>query len=258
VLLEGKVVVVSGIGPGLGRSVALGVAREGADVVLSARRDVFATEVAAEVESLGRRAVCVQADITSQDDCQRLVDTATAELGRIDVLVNNAFLIPDGRSFEDADFESWQQAIDVNLFGALRLTKTALPVLKEQEDSRVVMVNTMSVQKIEPKYGSYAASKGALATVTKTLALELGRYGVRVNAIHPGYIYGDSVEWYLNHLADQRGVTFQEVYDEIAGETCLGYLPPADEIAGAVVFFASPLARCITGQALAVNAGHWM
>ena len=101
------------------------------------------------------------------------------------------------------------------------------------------------------------ASKGALATVTKTLALELGPKGIRVNGIHPGYIYGDSVEWYFNHLAEKRGITFQEVYDEVASETCLGYLPHSEEIAGTAVFFASPLAKPVTGQMIGVNAGHW-
>ena len=94
--------------------------------------------------------------------------------------------------------------------------------------------------------------------MTKTLALELGPRGIRVNGIHPGYIYGDSVEWYFNHQAEKRGITFQEVYDEVASETCLGYLPHSSEIAGAAVFFASPLAKCVTGTALPVNAGHWL
>ena len=146
----------------------------------------------------------------------------------------------------------------VNLWGTLQLTQAVLPLLKRKDDTRIVMINTMSVQKIEESFGGYAASKAALATATKTLAVELGRYGVRVNAVHPGYIWGPSVEWYLNHLAEEQGRTFQEVYDEIAGETCLKYLPSSEEIAGAVVFFASPLAKPVTGQALSVNAGHWI
>ena len=127
-------------------------------------------------------------------------------------------------------------------------------------DARIVMVNTMSTQMIEEKAGSYAASKAALGAVTKTLARELGDYGIRVNAVHPGYIWGDSVRIYLEWQADERGpgVSWQEVYDERAEETCLGYLPHSSEIAGAVVFFASPLAKCVTGTALPVNAGHWM
>ena len=94
--------------------------------------------------------------------------------------------------------------------------------------------------------------------ITKTLALELGPSGIRVNGIHPGYIWGESVEWYFNELATERGVTPQEVYDEIAGETALKYLPVVEEIAGAVLFFATDLSKCVTGQSLAVNSGHLM
>lgn len=122
------------------------------------------------------------------------------------------------------------------------------------------MVNTMSVQHIEANYGSYTGSKSALAGVTKTLAMELGVYGIRVNAVHPGYIWGDSVKIYFEMQATERndGSTWEDVYTERAKETALGYLPHSSEIAGAVVFFASPLAKCVTGAALPVNAGHWM
>jgi NAD(P)-dependent dehydrogenase (short-subunit alcohol dehydrogenase family) len=257
VLLEGKVAVVSGAGPGLGRDVALGMAAEGADVVLAARRPDALAKVAAEVTALGRRAVEVPCDITDPERCDAVAERALEELGRVDILVNNAFHGGDFRSFMDGDLEEWRRTMDVNFFGTLAMTKALVPALEASGDGRIVMVNTMSMQRIQPKYGAYAASKGALATATRTLALELGPRGIRVNGVHPGYIYGDSVEWYLNHLAEKRGITFQEIYDELAGETCLGYLPPSAEIAGAVVFFASPLAKPITGQSLAVNCGHW-
>ena len=197
-LLEGKVGLVSGIGPGMGRDIALAFAREGADVALLGRTEARLRSVAEEVEALGRRALPVVCDIADEGAC-------VAAAG----------------------------------------------------DGRVVMINTMSVQRIERRWGAYVASKGALAAITKTLARELGAKGIRVNGVHPGYIYGESVEWYFNHLADKRGVTFQDVYDEVAAETCLGYLPHSEEIAGTVVYFASPLARPVTGQMIGVNAGHW-
>ena len=137
------------------------------------------------------------------------------------------------------------------------MTRACVPHLEATGDGRVIMINSMSVQRIQPKWGAYVASKGALAAITKTLALELGEKGIRVNALLPGYIYGDSVEWYFNHQAEKRGITFQEVYDEVASETCLGYLPTSEEIAGTVVFFASRLAKPVTGQMIGVNAGHW-
>lgn len=255
-MLDGKVAVVSGLGPGMGRDMSLALAREGADIVMAARREKRMAKVAAEVEALGRRALCVPTDITNRADCDNLATRARAEMGRVDILVNNAFSDGTFSKFEDSDLDDWRSTFDVNFFGTLQLTQAVVPHLKEQDDSRIIMINSMATLKIEELYGAYAASKAALATATKTLATELGPYGVRVNAVVPGYIWGASVEWYLNHLAEEQGRTFDEVYDDIAGETCLKYLPSSEEIVGAVVFFASPLAKPVTGQALSVNCGH--
>lgn len=256
-LVENKVAVVSGIGPGMGRDISLALAREGANIVLVGRTRSKLDAVAAEVESLGKRALPLICDVTDEAACEEVVEGAIADLGGIDILVNNAYDGGDASTFMDADFDRWRKTMDVNLFGSLAMTRACVPALEASGDGRVVMVNTMSIQRIQQRWGAYAASKGALATATKTLALELGPKGIRVNAIHPGYIYGDSVEWYFNHQAEKRGITFQEVYDEVADETCLGYLPTSAEIAGTVVFFASPLSRAVTGQMIGVNAGHW-
>jgi len=256
-LLEGKAAIVSGIGPGMGRDISLAFAREGADVALGGRTLSRLEAVAEEVEALGVRAFPVVCDIADEAQCTEAVNAAATELGRLDILVNNAYDGGDAKTFMDADFDRWRQTIEVNLFGSLAMTRAAVPHLEASGDGRVIMINTMSTQRIQEKWGAYAASKGALQTVTKTLALELGPRGIRVNGIHPGYIYGDSVEWYFNHLAEKRGITFQEVYDEVASETCLGYLPHSEEIAGTAVFFASPLAKPVTSQMIGVNAGHW-
>ena len=255
-LLEGKVGLVSGIGPGMGRDIALAFAREGADVALLGRTEARLRSVAEEVEALGRRALPVVCDIADEGACVAAAAAVADGLGGIDVLVNNAYHGGDAKPFMEADFADWHTTMEVNLFGSLYLTRACVPHLEASGDGRVVMINTMSVQRIERRWGAYVASKGALAAITKTLARELGAKGIRVNGVHPGYIYGESVEWYFNHLADKRGVTFQDVYDEVAAETCLGYLPHSEEIAGTVVYFASPLARPVTGQMIGVNAGH--
>jgi NAD(P)-dependent dehydrogenase (short-subunit alcohol dehydrogenase family) len=264
-MLEGKTAVVTGIGPGMGRDISLGLAREGADIALVARSDKVLPAVAEEVEALGRRAVAVYGNIADADDCARVSDEVRAAFdGSLDILVNSAFHGGRHESFEDADLEKWHRPMNVNYFGTLQLTQALLPLLKaageEAGDARIVMVNTMSVHHIEAGAGSYAGSKAALGAVTKTLARELGTYGIRVNAVHPGYIWGDSVKIYFEWQAEARGgdATWQDVYDDRAAETCLGYLPHSSEIAGAVVFYASPLAKCVTGSALPVNAGHWM
>ena len=263
-LLEGKTALVTGIGPGMGRDISLGLAREGADIVMVGRSDKHMPGVAGEVEALGRRVVQIQADVAVADDCARVAGTVATEVGPLDVLVNSAFHAGRMEPFETANLEKWRRPLDINYFGTLQLTQALLPALKaagaERGDARIVMINTMSVQSIEAEHGSYVGSKAALAGVTKTLAVELGRYNIRVNSIHPGYIWGDSVKIYFEMQAAERGgdTTWQDIYDERAAETALGYLPHSSEIAGAAVFFASPLARCVTGTALPVNGGHWI
>ena len=264
-MLEGKQAVVTGIGPGMGRDISLALAREGADVALVARSDKVLPSVAEEIEAMGRRAVAVYGNIADAEDCARIAtEVGDAFGGRVDVLVNSAFHGGRHETFEDADLSKWRRPMDVNYFGTLQLTQAMLGHLKAAAaasgDARIVMINTMSVHHLEERAGSYAGSKAALGAVTKTLARELGGYGIRVNSVHPGYIWGDSVQIYFEWQAEERGggATWQDVYDERAAETCLGYLPHSSEIAGAVVFFASPLAKCVTGTALPVNAGHWL
>jgi NAD(P)-dependent dehydrogenase (short-subunit alcohol dehydrogenase family) len=257
-LLEGKVAIVSGLGPGMGRDISLQFSQEGASLVLAARRPKMMEKVAAEIREAGGQALCVSTDISDNDACVALAAAAVDEFGGIDVLVNNAFHGGDYTPFMDGNLDTWRETMDTNFFGTLQLTKAVVPSMQARGGGHIVMVNTMSVQRPQPGYGAYAASKSALAMATKTLALELGKDGIRVNAVHPGYIWGDSVEWYFGELGKQRGISGQEVYDEVAAETALGYLPHSSEIAGAVLFYACDLSKCITGTALPVNGGHFM
>jgi NAD(P)-dependent dehydrogenase (short-subunit alcohol dehydrogenase family) len=258
-MLDGRVALIAGVGPGLGREIALAYAREGADVVLCARRTDEPEQVAERVREQGRRALVQAVDVTDRDGCDAAVRAAVDQLGALDVLVNNAFHAGDFARFVDADLDRWRRTMEVNFFGAMTMTQAAVPALGRSGDGRIVMINTMSTtNNIEKAYGAYAASKGALATATRTLALELGELGIRVNAVHPGYIWGPNVQIYFRMQAEERGVSEQDVYDEVAAQTALGYLAPAAEIAGAAVFFASELARPITGQAIGVDAGQWI
>ncbi len=257
-LVHGKVALVSGIGPGMGRDISLLLAEHGADVALGARTIEKCEAVGEEVEKLGRQALPLRLDITDAASCEEAVATTVERFGRIDILVNNAFHDGDFARFIDADFDSWRTTMDVNLWGTLRLSQVVAKQMEAQGDGgRIVMTNSMSAVRIQERFGAYTASKAALAAATKTLAKELGRFGIRVNGVHPGYIWGDSVEQYFRYQADKRGITFEERYQEVAKETALGYLPHSAEIAGAVLFLASDLAKPITGQALHVNAGHW-
>jgi NAD(P)-dependent dehydrogenase (short-subunit alcohol dehydrogenase family) len=257
-LLDGKVALVSGVGPGLGRDIALACARHGAMVAVGARTEANVVAIAAEVEGLDAKALALRLDICDADSCRRAVERVVETFGGLDVLVNNAFHAGDRTHFVDADLEDWRRTMDVNLFGTLQLTQACVAPMAKRGDGRVVMVNSMSAVRMRPRFGAYTASKAALAAATKILAVELGAQGIRVNGIHPGYIWGDSVAMYFEHLARRKGITPEEQYSEVAAETALGYLPPSSEIAEAVVFFASDMSKPITGQALGVNAGHWL
>jgi NAD(P)-dependent dehydrogenase (short-subunit alcohol dehydrogenase family) len=255
-LLAGTVVVVSGVGPGLGRSIALQSARAGADVVLAARTASRLDEVAKEVTALGRRAVAIPADITDEQSAAHLAQEALDAFGRVDTLVNNAFAIPPLTSLADADLTALRAAFDTNVVGTLRLTRLFTPALAARRGS-VVMINSAVLRHSRLPFGGYKMAKSALLAVARSLATELGPQGIRVNSVAPGYIWADSLKWYFGYLAEQRGVDRQQVYDETAATTDLRALPEPDEVADAVVFLASPMARAITGQCLDVNCGEY-
>jgi NAD(P)-dependent dehydrogenase (short-subunit alcohol dehydrogenase family) len=255
-LLTGTVVVVSGVGPGLGRSIALASAREGADVVLAARTASRLDEVAKEVTALGRRGVAVPADITDEQSAALLADAALAAFGRVDTLVNNAFAIPPLTSLADADLAAIRAALDTNVVATLRLTRLFTPALAASRGS-VVMINSAVLRHSRLPFGGYKMAKSALLALAQSLATELGPQGIRVNSVAPGYIWADSLKWYFGYLARQRGVDRQQVYDETAATTDLRRLPEPDEVADAVIFLASSMARAITGQCLDVNSGEY-
>jgi NAD(P)-dependent dehydrogenase (short-subunit alcohol dehydrogenase family) len=256
-LLEGRVAIVSGVGPGIGHDTALAFAREGADVALGARTEERLGEVAAEVEALGRRAVWRPTDITSEEQCESLAQAALDAFGRIDILVNNAFVQPPMETIEANSLDTWRQSFEINLFGAVAMTKAIIPTMKRQGGGSIVFVSSMSTRRITEGFGAYAAAKSGIMSTARTLARELGGHGIRVNSVVPGYVWGPSLRWWFKQLAKEQGRTREEVYQEVADETALKHLPEPAEIADAVVFFASDLSRGITGQALDVNAGHW-
>lgn len=256
-LLTDRTVLVSGVGPGVGAELAVAAAREGADVVLAARSASMLEETAGRVQAHGRRAVAVPTDVTDPAQCERLVAAARGELGRIDVLVHNAFLSNPVALVEQADLDDWRRIFEVNLFGAIRLTQLVAPLMRVQKRGSIVFVNSMSIRIIEPMMGGYAASKGALLTAARTLAKELGPDGIRVNSIVPGYIWSAKMEAYFRKMAADRGVPYEAVHGDVTSRTALHHIPDSAEVADAAIFFASDLSRAVTGQSLDVNGGHY-
>jgi len=255
-LLPDKVVVVAGVGTGLGRSIALASAREGADVVLAARTAERLEEVAKEVTALGRRARPVPTDLTDSDAVERLLATAVDAFGRVDALVYNALAMPPIKDLGVVGLDAIAASFDANVVAALRLTRLFTPALAESKGA-VVMINSMVVRFSQRTMGPYKLTKAALLAMAQSLATELGPQGIRVNSVAPGHIWGDSLQWYFGYLAKKRGITPEQVYAETAAPIDLGRLPEPDEIADAAVFLASDMARAITGQCLDVNCGEY-
>ena len=255
-VLDDRVVVVSGVGPGLGAAIALQSARAGATVVLAARTEKRLEKVAAAVREIGGTALVVPTDITDDASAQNLLDRTLEEHGRVDALVNNAFAMPPIEPVSEAELDVIRAGFETNVLGALRMSKVFVPAL-EQTRGAVVMINSAVLRHSSPEYGAYKMGKAALLAMSQALASEVGPRGVRVNSVAPGYIYADSLTWYFDHLAHERGTTHQAVYDETAAACDLRRLPVPEEIADAVVFLASDMARGITGQCLDVNCGEY-
>lgn len=255
-LLDGKVVLVSGVGPGLGRSIALRAAAAGADVVLAARTASYLDDVAKEVTAAGRRALAVTVDVTDEAATERLVSTALDAFERVDAVVHNAFAMPPMRDLTTVDLDVLRLSFETNVFAALRLTRMLKPVLTETKGS-VVMVNSAVLRHSRRTFGPYKMAKASLLAVAQSLATELGPAGVRVNSVAPSYIWADTLKGYFAYLASKRGVPAEQVYEETAATTDLRRLPEPDEIADVVVFLASDLARAVTGQCLDVNCGEF-
>lgn len=255
-ILSDKVVVVSGVGPGLGRSICLRAAVAGATVVLAARTESRLTAIADEVRDIGGTTLVVPTDITDDAAVANLVARTVGELGRVDVVVNNAFALPSMKPLARTDFDQITASIELTVLGTLRVIKGFTDALA-QTNGAIVNINSMVIRHSEPRYGSYKLTKSALLAMSQSLATELGGKGIRVNSVAPGYIWDDQLKWYFGEVATKYGITPEQVYEQTASKSDLKRLPEPDEIAEAVVFLGSSMASAITGHTLDVNCGEY-
>ncbi|MGH3170374.1 MAG: SDR family oxidoreductase [Trebonia sp.] len=254
-LMHDKVVIVAGVGPGMGRSIALACAREGADVVLASRTASRLDEVAKEIAALGQRALPVPCDLTDPATAQQLAAAARETFGRVDTLVYNALAMPPIGGLGVVPLEALPAAFDGNVMAALRLTRQLIPALTDSRGS-VVIINSMVIRFSELTMGPYKLVKTAMLAMAQNLATEYGPLGIRVNSVAPGQVWGDTLKAYFGYLATQNDETVEDIYERVAAGIDLRKLPEPDDVADAVLFLASDLARAVTGQCLDVNSGE--
>ena len=262
-LLKDKFVIVSGIGPGLGVKLAVEAAREGAaGVAIGARSADKLDDAEQRMRAVNPRCVVLKqvTDITDRKHCEAIVDAAVKKFGRVDGLVNSAFLHGDMDYVSSAKLDDWISGpIATNLIGTLKLTQAVIPQMKKQGGGAIVMINTMAVRQVPPLgEAGYAASKAALANSAKYLAKELGPHKIRVNTVHMGWMWGAPVQGYMQWQAQQSGGSVEAMKAQVASGIPLGEIPTDDDCAKAALFFVSDYARVVTGATLDVNGGHYM
>jgi NAD(P)-dependent dehydrogenase (short-subunit alcohol dehydrogenase family) len=256
VLLEGTTMVVSGVGPGLGREIAEAAHREGASVMMGARREENLRAAADSIDPSGERVGWRRTDITVPEDCDRLIDAAVEQFGRLDSLVNCAALDTMMGGLEGADLDSWMPAFETNVIGTLRMVQAAVPKLKERGGA-IVFIGSQIQYWPQIMQMAYASSKAALHAATVHLATELGPHKIRVNTVVPTWMWGPPVEGYVDWMSSSQGVPPEEVIGGITKNMPLGEIPSDGDVAEVVVFFASERARMVTAQSLFVNAGEF-
>jgi 3-oxoacyl-[acyl-carrier protein] reductase len=243
--LTGRRALVTGGSRGIGAACVRLLARAGAEVAFSFReRSDAAGDIAREVETSGRRAVALQADMGSRAGCEELVAAAAAALDGLDILIHNAGIWTYGRVESMAD-EIWTETMQVNLDSAFYLTRAAVPRLRAGGVGRIVYITSTAAQRGEAEHGHYAASKGALQSLTKSLAVELAPDAITVNAVAPGWIVTDMV---TGALSTEEIALVEEGIPR-------GMMGTPEDVAGPVLFLVSDLAAHITGEIVNVNGG---
>lgn len=249
-LLAGKTVLVTGASAGIGRAVAIGCARHGADVALNFARDVRGAESAvAEIEALGRKGVAIQGDVADPKTATDFVTKAVAALGRVDVFVNNAGICPF-HAFLDMPVETFERTMQVNLHGAYFMVQAAANQMVKQGDGGSIIAMSSISALVGGEYQThYTPTKAGLHSLMQSVAIALGKHKIRCNSLFPGTILTDINK---EDLADTKKREYME------GRIPLGRLGQPDDLVGPTVFLASDLAQYVTGASLLVDGGAYV
>ena len=260
-LLAGKVVVVSGIGPGLGVKLAVEAARAGARAVVIAARTPAKLDDA-ESRIRAARPECevlkVATDIVDRVQCKRLVEAAIGRFGRIDALINSAYCHGAFEPVSTCDLENWREVFETNIFGSMTLTQEVIPRMKLQGEGAILFINTQATRRPFAGEGAYAASKGALKVLAAYLAGEVGPHGIRVNTLLPGWMWGEPVQGYVRQTAAQKGVGEGQIAAGISANFALRRIVTDDEVARSAMMLISDYATALTGATLDANGGDFL
>jgi 3-hydroxybutyrate dehydrogenase len=255
-LLQGQVAIVTGGGRGIGRAIARKFAAEGAVVVVTARSENEIREVAAEIQGAGGKASAVQADLAHEADCKKIVDGAHGAFGKVDILVNNAAIYGPIQTIENFPLADWDEVMTVNLRSPLVLSQLVLPEMYARKSGSILNISTVGAKGAFEMSGAYTSSKAALIGLTRVMAAEGARKGVRVNAICPGPVTETRMSQDLTRRYAER---FQSASDEVLKQMIQRILQgrpqTAEEIASAALFLVSDQSSAITGQTLNVDGG---
>jgi NAD(P)-dependent dehydrogenase (short-subunit alcohol dehydrogenase family) len=255
VILKDEVVVITGVGAGMGAKLAQRAVAEGANVVMAARSGGVTEQIEKETEG---KAVAVQCDVRKEEDCQRVVDTAIEKFGKITGLVNSAYAHPGFFDLLETPEKGLRRSFDVIVHGSLQMARLAVPHMVAAGHGSIVNVGTMTTRKPMQGEGGYAIAKAAMTCATQFLALELGPKNIRVNQAIMGWLDGPGVRFYLQMESENKGITEQDVYDDIASRNPLGRIPTDEACAGAILMFLSQYTSEVTGAILDVNGGEYM
>ncbi len=252
--LTGKTAIITGATSGIGKATALLFADEGADIVITGRRAELGQRVVDEISQKGGRGVFVHADHSNGEDCSRVVEQTIATFGRVDILFNNAGIVTQGTAETTSD-EIWNETMAINVTGVWRMCKLVIPIMKQQGGG--VIVNNGSDWSVVGGRNAfpYVTSKGAVALMTKAMALDFARDNIRVNAVCPGDTFVD--RWlekgYFEH---SNPVTLEQAVKEASEYLPMGRFGKPEEIAKAVLFLASDESSFVTGHLLLVDGGN--